>query len=132
MQRLPRLLVVLALGLPALLHASLGPASLAQDKKEKEKEKDAKGEKVHFPTSDGVDLHGVFYPGKATLPTVLFLHSLGEDSKKRAWVHLAEELHGLGFAVLAFDFRGHGASKDLVEPKLFWKNQENASQIKGP
>lgn len=104
------LAVALVLGAAALL-----PLASAQDKDK------SKGEKVRFESADGVDLHGNFYAStKANPPTVLIVHALGENSKKTGWRHLAEELQQKGFAVLAFDLRGHGASTEVADPAKFW------------
>lgn len=91
----------------------------------------AQGEKATITTVDGVTLIGTFYAGKGGgAPTVLMLHALGESSKKEGWVQLAEKLQGKGFAVLTFDFRGHGASKE-VNAQDFWKQPLNRSHVKG-
>src|SRR5262245_45018298 len=103
--------VALLVGITVLL-----PATNAQDK-----DKDAKTEKVRLTTADGVELQGTFYPAAKTItpipPAVLLLHAMGEDSKSAAWVQLAVKLQKAGFAVLNFDFRGHGASTELSDPK---------------
>lgn len=92
---------------------------------------DAMGEKVRFSSVDGVDLQGSFYASsKRSAPTVLMLHAIGEDSHKKGWVGLAEELQKSGFSVLTFDFRGHGNSTD-VQPDQFWKHGHNTNLIKG-
>lgn len=90
---------------------------------------DGKGEKVRINTVDGVELHGVFYAGKRNAATILMLHPLNEDSRKKAWVSLAEALNKEGFSVLTFDFRAHGQSK-TVDPDVFWKIAANR-QVKG-
>ena len=88
-------------------------------------------EKARITTVDGVDLAGHFYPAKVkNPPTVLLLHALGEDSKKKNWVSLAEQLQAEGFAVMAFDFRGHGNSTTISDPNLFWSQQANANAVK--
>jgi hypothetical protein len=97
---------------------------------------------VEFVTGDFVTLKGFYYPGnrgKAS-PTVLLLHAPGEDSNKAEWVGLAKELNKKGYAVLRFDFRGHGEStsvnpgKPNPNPMLavpgFWDKKENQG-IKG-
>lgn len=110
------------LWLMALAVMSSGPAALAQD---------SKGEKATITTIDGVNLVGTFYAGRgSSAPAVLMLHALGESSKKEGWVHLAERLQSKGYAVLTFDFRGHGASKE-VNSQEFWKQPFNRSNIKG-
>ncbi len=93
-------------------------------------EKETKGEKVRFTTVDGVELHGTFFPGKRSSPTVLMLHALEEDSRKKTWISLAESLNDKGYAVLTFDFRGHGQSID-IEPSSFWKYRRNVLSVKG-
>src|SRR5262245_3026593 len=120
MLRLPRLLLVaLTVGSVSLL-----PTTQAQEEK-------GRTDKVRFQTIDGVDLHGTFYPsGKSNPPTVLLLHAVGENSKKKGWVHLAEELQKKGFAVLTFDFRGHGQSTEIVEPNKFWEAPPNRMYMK--
>jgi hypothetical protein len=91
---------------------------------------ESKGEKVHFYTADGVKLQGTFYPGKRNSPTVLCLHALGEDSRKKAWSSLAEALNKDGNAVLTFDLRGHGQSLE-IEPATFWMKPRNVASVKG-
>jgi alpha-beta hydrolase superfamily lysophospholipase len=79
-----------------------------------------KSEPVRFKTVDGVNIKGRFYPGEnQNAPTVLMLHNVNENSKKKNWLNLAEELQKKGYAVLTFDFRGHGDST-TVEPEIFW------------
>jgi hypothetical protein len=78
-------------------------------------------EKVRFETVDQAELVGTFYPssrGKKAF-SVLLLHPLGEDSQKPGWEDLAVTLQKNGFAVLRFDFRGHGESTG-VGPD-FWR-----------
>jgi uncharacterized protein len=65
---------------------------------------------VHFPTSDGLMLHGWFLPAKEVAKgTVLFLHGNGQNISTHflnvAW------LPAEGFNVLALDYRGYGASE---------------------
>jgi len=125
MLRLPRLLLVaLTIGSVSLLPATQMPVTQAQEEK-------GRTDKVRLQTIDGVDLHGTFYPsGKSNPPTVLLLHAIGENSKKKGWVHLAEELQKKGFAVLTFDFRGHGLSTEIVEPQKFWEAPPNRMYMK--
>lgn len=91
-----------------------------------------KGEKIRFSTVDDVDIHGTFYSNPKK-PAVLLLHKLGEDSRKKGWTGLAEHLHKKGFAVLSFDFRGHGSSTDVGND--FWLKSKfpgNSQGIKPP
>jgi hypothetical protein len=90
----------------------LAPALQAQEA--------GKFESVRFRTADGVTIKGSFYPGENTnAATVILLHNLNENRKKRNWLNLAVELQKKGYAVLTFDFRGHGDSTS-VEPEVFW------------
>src|SRR5262245_48207025 len=89
-----------------------------------------KGEKVRFTTVDGVELHGRFYAGKPRGQTIMMLHALNSDSRKKSWINLAETLQKEGYSVLTFDFRGHGQSTE-VEASDFWKYPPNASMVKG-
>jgi pimeloyl-ACP methyl ester carboxylesterase len=80
-----------------------------------------KPQKVQFDTVDEVQLEGYFYgsepEGKA--PAVILLHDLGGSSQQAGWIQLAKKLQDNGFAVLMFDFRGHGNST-TVDP-AFWR-----------
>ena len=85
---------------------------------------DDRSDKVKFDTVDHVELHGVWYAptsgnGKKT-PVVLLLHNVKSDSSKDGWDKLARELQDAGYAVLTFDFRGHGNST-AVDPS-FWND----------
>src|SRR5690348_5048282 len=80
----------------------------------------ADAERVKFYTYDQVELHGTFYMGDLgnKSPCVLLLHALGASSDQEGWADLAKKLQKEHFAVLAFDFRGHGESV-AVQP-VFW------------
>src|SRR5260370_24673899 len=85
----------------------------------------AEDEAVKFKTVDGVTIKGKFYKGENTnAPIVMLLHNLNEASKKKNWLALADQLQKKGYAVLTFDFRGHGDST-TVEPKPFWSKQHH-------
>jgi alpha-beta hydrolase superfamily lysophospholipase len=113
-------LVCLALGSAALLGAV--PALVAQTRA-----RDL-GDRVIIRTADGVELVGTYYSGSRKSPCVLFLHGLGEKGHSRSWRPLAELLHKDGYAVLSFDFRGHGQST-TVEPETFWMQPANRAGI---
>jgi pimeloyl-ACP methyl ester carboxylesterase len=82
-----------------------------------------------FPTVDGVELEGTFYPSATNKKdtVVLLLHDFdpktGGDSHKDGWDDLAERLQKEGYAVFAFDFRGFGNSK-TVKPEVFWSPKQ--------
>jgi len=131
MRRLQRLTLPVALTALALL---LSPAAAQAQEKPKD---------VQFFTADGVEISGTFYPsGKAKARTVLMLHDFGEHSRKAKWVELAKTLQNEGYAVLTFDFRGHGESTKVKpgvpnNPQMpgnaipgFWDKQENATGFK--
>jgi uncharacterized protein len=73
-------------------------------------------EDVAFPTADGLRLKGWFIPPVDTPkrpspnpgPAVLVCNGNGGDRSMRAG--LAEELAGMGLAVLLFDYRGYGGN----------------------
>ena len=95
-------------------------------------QEESKGEKIRFTTVDGVEIHGMFYTGsKRNAATIMMLHKLDEDSRKKAWISLAETLNKEGCSVLTFDFRGHGQSGTIVEPALFWSQPRNMQSVKG-
>jgi pimeloyl-ACP methyl ester carboxylesterase len=61
---------------------------------------------VTFDSADGTELAGaIFGEGKAG---VVLAHMRGSDLC--AYVSLAQDLAGRGYAVMTFDFRGHGSS----------------------
>jgi hypothetical protein len=124
---------------PALLAALalLGTAAPAAAQGE------PKGKPVKFTTVDYVDLEGTFYPSPqaANSRTVLLLHAFGENSRKAEWVSLAKALNAKGYAVLAFDFRGHGEStrvqpgvpnvQKMLAVRGFWDEDANKFGVKG-
>lgn len=92
----------------------------------------AKAQKVLIETFDKVQLQGSWYPSSSEgtkSPCVLLLHKIGGNREQKGWEGLAQQLQEKGFAVLAFDFRGHGDSK-TIKPE-FWNFRSNVSNIKG-
>ena len=63
---------------------------------------------VEFASADGMTLSGWWMPGDPQMPPILLCHD--RDSSKRSMFNLAIALREEGFAVLMFDFRGHGES----------------------
>ena len=60
-------------------------------------------------TPDGARLRtSLWTPDRATRATLVLVHGLGEHCGRHA--HVARRLAGAGFAVFAFDLRGHGRS----------------------
>jgi pimeloyl-ACP methyl ester carboxylesterase len=114
--------------LTALTILALPGGIRAQDKTQDKKSSDT-SDSVKFDSVDGVELRGTFYPApKAKAPAILMLHRYGGN--REGWEKLAEELQKKGFAVLTFDFRGHGESTK-VAPETFWKFPANANHIRG-
>jgi pimeloyl-ACP methyl ester carboxylesterase len=71
---------------------------------------------VELKSSDGVRIEGSFWPGRRSDgPAVLLLH--GINSSRASFTRHALWLNGLGYAVLAIDFRGHGGSASV--PRTF-------------
>jgi pimeloyl-ACP methyl ester carboxylesterase len=68
----------------------------------------SKAEDVAFQSTDGVRLQGWLFHGAAGSAPVVLCHDLGES--KNAVINIAIALNKAGLTVLAFDFRGHGAS----------------------
>jgi len=64
----------------------------------------------NFMTSDGVLLSGAFYPGNADKETIPIILLHGQGKSREEFAPLIEEMKKRGYAVLAFDFRGHGES----------------------
>jgi predicted esterase len=86
-------------------------------------------QRVKFDTADGVELVGTFYPnpGGKRNACVILLHdfdrSKGGNRTKDGWPELASKLQEVGYAVLSFDFRGFGDSKQLRDS--FWDLHKN-------
>jgi pimeloyl-ACP methyl ester carboxylesterase len=87
----------------------------------------AEPERVKFDTYDQVEIHGTYYPGDlaSKSPSALVLHALGGSSREEGWDNLAKELQKKHFAVLLFDFRGHGESTAIGTD--FWRMPGNSS-----
>jgi dienelactone hydrolase len=68
------------------------------------------GARVDLLTSDGINLAATFWtpPDQKSVPGVILIHILG--GKRQDWTPLARTLQANGYAVLAFDLRGHGES----------------------
>jgi pimeloyl-ACP methyl ester carboxylesterase len=133
--------VPLLLGLCIGLTLTGLPAAHGADVKEKAA--DDKSEKVKFESVDHVELHGVWYGASGNgkkAPAVLLLHNIVKsDSSKEGWDKLARDLQDAGYAVLSFDFRGHGDStsvatefwKDITSPGLVALTTYNREQVRG-
>ena len=80
----------------------------------------AEPERVRFITADYAEIQGLYYASELGIkaPTILMLHPLGGSSDMPGWSDLAKRFNKEKYAVLTFDFRGHGNST-TVAPQ-FW------------
>jgi pimeloyl-ACP methyl ester carboxylesterase len=126
MRRLPCSFLVLFLS-SGLVLLGLPRAHAADEKKA------AAEETVRFETADSVELKGTFFPSERgkKAPCVILLHKLAGNSQDEGWDSLAQELQAKGFAVLAFDFRGHGSSTTIKNPVRFWSVPTNRQMVRG-
>ena len=85
---------------------------------------DPPGRVVHLIASDGVRIEGSYWPGATEDgPAVLLLH--GINASREMFDAHARWLNGLGYAVLAIDFRGQGGS-DAVVRTFGWSETRDA------
>ena len=80
-----------------------------------------KGDQVSLTTDDDQMIAGTYYPPagrerKTAVPMAILLHMY--DSDRSSFSPIVGPLHDAGFAVLAIDFRGHGASVGPLAMKL--------------
>jgi hypothetical protein len=116
--------------LPLALGLSLGLLVFGPPPTVRAQAAKSNSERVRFETVDQVELHGTYWPGKGRRgPVALLLHRYGGKSHEDGWDQLAEELQKKGFAVLSFDFRGHGNSTTVGG--AFWNQAYNRSMVKG-
>jgi len=107
--------------------------------------KEGDGKQVTILTVDRVELKGKYYAGgQANAPCVMLLHAFGDSCSNKEWINFAKKLHENGYAVLMFDFRGHGDSTSVqagaaTNPKIpvpgamrgFWDEPVNQQNVKG-
>jgi pimeloyl-ACP methyl ester carboxylesterase len=93
----------------------------------------ANAEEVAFFTTDHVELVGTFFPsakaGKS--PCVLLLHRIGGSRKDAGCETLAQALQKTGYAVLSFDFRGHGESTAVSDGFWYLPNHKGMKNSSG-
>ena len=70
------------------------------------------GEEVWLTASDGVKIHGWYFPHPKAKATILHLHGNAGNLEDRR--DLVRDLQNLGVNVLAIDFRGYGKSEGKV------------------
>lgn len=74
---------------------------------------------LHYLTVDSVHCVASYWSGDSTVGVVVLLHMLGQD--RTSWGAVPQTLAEAGFAVIAPDFRGHGASRTTNSGELDWK-----------
>jgi hypothetical protein len=116
--------LALVLGL-AFLGVSQANGQNKDKADEKKTEQKGNAARVKFETFDQVELHGTFYEGSdgKKSPCVMLLHDLTGKSQDEGWDKLAKDLQQRGYAVLNFDFRGHGDSTTVGA--AFWAFADN-------
>lgn len=121
MSLLTRRRVIAGAGLAGLAALVLAPAGAQPPRDESKKD-------ASITTVDGVTLRGTYYKGTQgkDSPVALMLHEFGKDRTQGEWDKVAKALQAKGFAVLTFDFRGHGGSTS-VEPNIFWSMPHNSA-----
>lgn len=86
---------------------------------------------IWFPAEDGVKLNGWFIPGSPGAPLVLFFHgNAGNLADNLEYLSL---LHGQGFSIFIFDYRGYGKSEGepLEENDLYQDGRGAVSYLEG-
>jgi len=91
---------------------------------------DRQMEVVQIPTSDGIRLKGYWYPieGQKSGKTIILGH--GYTATAGCMLALVEPLHKMGWNVLAFDFRAHGASKGKKSSLGFHEAKDIAAAVR--
>src|SRR3712207_1611250 len=80
---------------------------------------------VRLVSRDGVPLAANYWPGRTEgAPAILLLH--GIHGTRGMFTDDAKWLNGLGYAVLALDFRGHGGS-GAAERTFGWREADDAA-----
>ena len=109
---------------PVVLFAAIGLASVSAPRAAAQP---PAPEEESFLTADGVQLKGVFHatdktPGASPVVILLYPPGPDRDMTKGDWVGLAKTLNANGYHVFRFDWRGHGKSTDIKDPRKFWEN----------
>ena len=88
-------------------------------------------QEIWFKARDGVQLNGWFVPGAPETPLVLFFHgNAGNLYDNLEYLNL---LHGSGFPIFIFDYRGYGKSQGqpLRENDLYQDARGAVSYLEG-
>jgi pimeloyl-ACP methyl ester carboxylesterase len=114
----------------ALTAAGGTPAAVAQDKKKTYPDPEVES----VTTADGFKLRVLIHKSndpkaklnKDQVVILMYPPGGGRDMTKGDWVGLAHRLNDEGYHVFRFDWRGHGASTDIVDTKFFWQTGPTA------
>jgi len=79
-------------------------------------------ETIRFPATDGLLLEGWRVPGQASKPWIILCHGVG--ASRADLLGIAAELHGAGWNLFLFDFRGHGGSAGRTS-SFGWREQRD-------
>jgi uncharacterized protein len=81
-------------------------------------------EDVTLQTADSVAIHGWYVPADTPRGTVLFCHGNGGNISYT--IESIAMLHGIGFNVFVFDYRGYGRSGGVVDEEGTYRDAEAA------
>ena len=79
---------------------------------------------LHFPASDGTELHGVWVPPDEGQAVLLFNH--GNAGNLFGRIRLVEKLHKQGLGVFLYDYRGYGRSQGSPGEEGLYRDSEAA------
>ncbi len=84
-------------------------------------------EEVHIPVEKGAQLFGWWIPASADAPTLILVHGWGRNMARM--LPYIQELHPLGYNLLAFDARNHGSSSPEKHPTVWTFTQDVLAAI---
>ncbi len=96
------------------LLALMPVTALAQGDKKEDEDKIPAPEDITMTTKDGVVLAGTYFGSKLKKKAIPVIMLHGWEGNRTEYDALALDLQAKGFAVLTFDFRGHGGSTKLA------------------
>ena len=80
------------------------------------------GRFLRIPTADGIRVAALYLPNSQARYTVLFSHGNAEDLGDN--LDFLAGVHQAGFAVLAWDYRGYGASEGAPSEKTLYTDEQ--------
>jgi fermentation-respiration switch protein FrsA (DUF1100 family) len=82
---------------------------------------------IKLTSNDGARIAAVHLPNPASRYTILFIHGNAEDLGHL--LPFLEQLHGLGFSVLAYDYRGYGTSSGKPSEESAYRDADAAYEF---